>query len=177
MNRYELREVEQQHTLEELFHFTMDSVEQHGDLEWDAGTYELATLILEMLPRCQHLAPVKEVKSKEAATLVPFVESVMLWPLEITRTSHVHACAAIVAAALFRFSRTSEEAEYLLWRFFAKITECLASRFTREYFRQSIHEQSVLFGGPGMDDVPDEEARQRLANLDRTNELHVVRPT
>lgn len=166
--RWQMREFEQQQLVEALFDAVTDRADEDGELGWDDCLYLLSETLFCFLP----LSP-KRVDGIRACVmekggpvtireLDPFIES-KLWRDSSPQARATYRRAAMTIATISCFSKTAGEAEYLLWRFHARLLESLQSRFTRAYAHEAVHGQERLYGGPGMDDVPRDEHDRRSA--------------
>jgi hypothetical protein len=173
--RYELREYEQQRFLEESFRIVRDRIEEQA-VEYDWAIHHIARAVLELLPDFREIIRFVVGKPIHEVTRAAIVSAVYERTLVGTITAYVQPARIIVSnlsLALCGFSRTPEEAEYLLWRFFIELNGSLDSRFARDYQHQKMHDQKKTLGGGGMDEVPAEEEQKRLAEIECFRQLYV----
>lgn len=176
--RWQMREAEQQAMLEALFQTITDQVDDENE-EWDPIIHKLACLVLRVLPAVPEITRgVKQHLPENDASWVGETHGqiVVHQLFEFSTPPSIRMRGAMMIATIARFSRTDEEAEMLTWRFFQKLCESLGSRFTRNYLTQTVHHPETVYGGPTMDDVPDNEEVERSNAIDDAD-TWVIKPT
>ncbi len=179
--RWQMREFEQQQLVEALFDAVTDRADAEENLGWDACLYRVAKVLFCALPRFRRrVDSIRESITDQGDTRATIemrkLADLMQWNLEATGIAAVHAIftrTAVVIATICRFSKTAGEAEYLLWRFHARLLQSLQSRFTRAHDRERVHKQERLYGGPSTDDVPAEEHDRRSVIAENSESLLV----
>lgn len=175
MERYVLRECEQQELLKDLFSAVTDQIDDE-DEEWDTVLHALACVLLKLLPSAQGVTKdLKEAPSQDDRTLLRVASALCASCVPDTHST-LHQRTIIILATIARFSRTEAEAESLVWRFFKQLCESLGSRFTRDYLAQAVHRPQEIYGGPTMEEVGDEEVGRRLADVENA-EVWIIKPS
>ncbi|QQG42720.1 MAG: hypothetical protein HYW15_00635 [Candidatus Giovannonibacteria bacterium] len=152
MPRWQLREMGQQTFLEKLLRV---ADEEAGDEYYEF--YRLvASAILKVLPaalesKWKKLKPGRYVKA----------DWLGVGMLDI-KVKPERFLIMTAMEAIRQFSRTPEEAVYLVWRFGEKCFERAGTPFTRGYNSQRVVEQEKIYGGPATDDAPEEEVQAAL---------------
>ncbi len=144
--RWQLREMQQQRFLEKLLR---EAVKKVGNINYDNDLYrQFAIAILSELPKLSSFLPVKG-----------------LGEYELSSGAFYHEISRFVILMVERvreFSRTPEEALYLIWKLSEKLLECASHLFTRGYNSQTVLKQKKIYSGNATDDASEEEVQAAL---------------
>ena len=151
--RWQLREIEQQNFLEKLLR---EADKEAGDEYYEF--YRLvASAILKVLPAAlesKWKKPTKPGRYVKADWLGLGVLDIKVKPERFLIMTAMEA--------IRQFSRTPEEAVYLVWRLDEKCFERARTPFTRGYNSQTVLEPEKIYGGRSTDNASEEEVQKAL---------------
>lgn len=151
MERWNLRELQQDTFLKKLFREAEKLASQEDEAEGDYYDFfrELAILVLMTLPT------LREKGIDEA-----------MEDVEVASDSKVNAQFFSMLRQIKEFMKIPEEGVYLVWKIAEESIGRTASPFTEGYGHQRVMEQEKVYGGRSTDEAPENEVAAAIKEAD-----------